>query len=199
VIRNILAPCSETKCVFFRIVRVFGTQVVGADGRLDRTQLGKLVFEDETKRRQLNRITHPWIIFYMMRDCFFHVLMGSPVIVLDVPLLFETKHLLWLCTVTVVVACEREQQVERLVKRNHLSREEALQRIDSQMPLQEKVRLANFVVDNSGNLAVLEKKVDELWQQLEHIRIRRLRRFKLFGWAGLGALVVIIFMALFRK
>jgi len=86
------------------------------------------------------------------------------------------------------------------------------------MPLQEKVRLANFVVDNSGkttfllvstvkwkkdghkgNLAVLEKKVDELWQQLEHIRIRRLRRFKLFGWAGLGALVVIIFMALFRK
>jgi len=99
VIRNILAPCSETKCVFFRIVRVFGTQVVGADGRLDRTQLGKLVFEDETKRRQLNRITHPWIIFYMMRDCFFHVLMGSPVIVLDVPLLFETKHLLWLVCV----------------------------------------------------------------------------------------------------
>ncbi|EME29500.1 Dephospho-CoA kinase domain-containing protein [Galdieria sulphuraria] len=172
-----------------RIVREFGTQVVGADRKLDRTQLGRLIFGDESKRRQLNRITHPWIIFYMIRDCVMSVLMGRPFIVLDVPLLFETRRLLWLCTVTVVVVCDRDQQIDRLVRRNHLSREEALQRIDSQMPLQEKAAMAHFVLDNSGSLLALEEQVENLWQQLQCIRKQRLRYYKLFGTICFGILV----------
>ncbi|GJQ15824.1 hypothetical protein GpartN1_g7615.t1 [Galdieria partita] len=164
-----------------RIVREFGTQVVGADGKLNRVQLGRLVFQDETKRRQLNRITHPWIIFYMVRDCVINVLMGRPFVVLDVPLLFETKRLLWLCSVTVVVVCNREQQIERLERRNQLSQEEALQRINSQMSLQEKASMAHFVLDNSGTLTSLEEQFEHLWQQLQCIRKRRLFRYKLLG------------------
>eukprot|EP00871_Galdieria_phlegrea_P000992 jgi/Galph1/1894/GphlegSOOS_G562.1 len=173
IARQVVEPGTFT---YKRLVRLFGSQIVGPDGRLDRSRLGQIVFSDENKRRQLNGITHPVIIFHLIIQLLYKWICGYPFILLDVPLLFESKKLLWLCTITVVVSCEREQQVERLRKRNGFSTQECLQRIEAQMPLEQKAKIATFVVDNSGDMTRLAHQVEILWKQLQTIHNIRKRK-----------------------
>lgn len=160
IAREVVAP---GRPALWLIRRAFGPSVVAADGSLDRPRLGALVFGDPAARRRLNRITHPFIIATMAWRLGVALLVWrSPFVVLDTPLLFETRNLLPLCTVTVVVWCTREQQLARLLARSEgtLTETQAMERIAAQMAIDDKAAMADFVIDNNGTADRLPQEVD---------------------------------------
>lgn len=171
VARDAVAP---GRPALWLLRRHFGSHIVRADGSLDREALGRIVFSNDggAARRALNRRTHPFIIAEMLARLAAALLIRwSPIVVLDTPLLFETRSLLPFCSRTVVVKCAQEQQVERMLSRDAHSKGLTLQdvhnRLQSQMPLAEKARLADVVIDNSGSREELEEKA---MQALDDLR-----------------------------
>ncbi|XP_065348943.1 dephospho-CoA kinase [Cloeon dipterum] len=144
------------------IRKEFGESVFFDDGQLNREALGDLIFNDVEKRRKLNEITHPEIYKEMMKAAWGHLLEGHQFIVMDLPLLYESGRMLNLLHKVIVVTCEEDQQLERVIKRGQLSEERANARVKAQMPLEDKCNKANFVLDNSEDLSHLEKQVDQL-------------------------------------
>uniref|UniRef100_A0A7S3E7D3 Dephospho-CoA kinase n=1 Tax=Rhodosorus marinus TaxID=101924 RepID=A0A7S3E7D3_9RHOD len=146
----------------------FGGEILREDGSLDRDKLGEMIFVDSRKRRKLNMCTHPLIILEMIRQLLVAVFVKmEPIVVLDTPLLYETKLLVRFCTTTLVIACSEEHQLSRLISRNNLSEEEARSRIASQMPISEKKRRASHVIDNDGTLEDLKNNVEGLISRLK--------------------------------
>ncbi|AAP28517.1 MULTISPECIES: dephospho-CoA kinase [Bacillus] len=139
------------KPAYNKIVEVFGTEVLQEDGELDRPKLGSVVFYNEEKRLQLNKIVHPAVREEMNRQKEMYIKEGMQAVVLDIPLLFESK-LTSLVDRVLVVAVKPHTQLERLMKRNNFSEEEATARIQSQMPLEEKVKNADEVINNDGTI-----------------------------------------------
>lgn len=156
----------------------FGVSVLQVDGSLDRAALGRVVFNDAAKRRKLNMIMHPFIITRMIRGLLYHtVIRLNPVVILDTPLLFESGTLLPLCSKKVVVSCSPEQQLNRLLERSRneaavnggpiLTEDDARSRINSQMPLGDKVARADHVIDNSGTPEDLTNAAKRLLHELQ--------------------------------
>ncbi|MBJ7910255.1 dephospho-CoA kinase [Bacillus anthracis] len=139
------------KPAYNKIAEVFGTEVLQEDGELDRPKLGSVVFYNEEKRLQLNKIVHPAVREEMNRQKEMYIKEGMQAVVLDIPLLFESK-LTSLVDRVLVVAVKPHTQLERLMKRNNFSEEEATARIQSQMPLEEKVKNADEVINNDGTI-----------------------------------------------
>ena len=137
------------------IVEQFGARILGDDSAIDRRKLGAAVFGDERQRERLNGIVHPRIHRELDRRLVrLQEEAGSePVLAMvDAALMVETgSYRKYDCV--VVVSCRPEQQLQRLLGRGGLTRQEAQARIDSQMPTGEKVRYADFVIDNSGDRA----------------------------------------------
>ncbi|MFQ6321304.1 dephospho-CoA kinase [Bacillus halotolerans] len=144
-----------------QIIDEFGEDILLENGDIDRRKLGALVFTNEQKRLALNSIVHPAVREEMLKRRDESIANQETFVVLDIPLLFESK-LESLVDKIIVVSVTKEIQLERLTKRNQLTVEEALSRIRSQMPLEEKVSRADNVIDNSGTL-------EETKQQLEEI------------------------------
>ncbi|MGI6083058.1 MAG: dephospho-CoA kinase [Limnochordia bacterium] len=162
--RDVVALGSEA---LTEVRKEFGRSVFNADGSLNRAALGKIVFADPAKRKRLEDITHPRILKEMRRQLQVIKAQGeTALIVLDVPLLFETPEILPLCDYTAVVWLPEELQIRRLIQRDRLSRPDALRRIGAQMPLDEKRRLADVVIDNSGSLTATQTQVRDLWTRL---------------------------------
>ena len=131
------------------IREAFGDGVFFPDGTLDRKALGAIVFNDEAARQRLNGIVHPLV--YEDMETFLQANSHEKTVFLDVPLLFETGydkrcHEVWCAYLP------RETQLERLMARDGLTREEALARVQSQMPLEEKARLSTHLIDTSGTI-----------------------------------------------
>jgi dephospho-CoA kinase len=151
--------------VYDKIVAAFaGKDILTASGRIDRPKLGAIVFNSRDERRTLNRITHPKILMILIRKLLASVLFGScDITVADLPLLYESGKLSWLFGVTIcVTVSDPDTQLRRLQKRNpELSKEECQARIDSQMPLEQKAKMADIVIDNSGSLEELSEQVEE--------------------------------------
>ncbi|MED3054707.1 dephospho-CoA kinase [Bacillus thuringiensis] len=141
----------QGKPAYNKIVEVFGAEVLQQDGELDRPRLGSIVFYNEEKRLQLNKIVHPAVREEMNRKKEMYIKEGMQAVVLDIPLLFESK-LTSLVDRILVVAVKPHMQLERLMKRNNFSEEEATARIQSQMPLEEKVKNADEVINNDGTI-----------------------------------------------
>lgn len=141
------------------IADTFGNEVLLVDGTLDRKKLGAIVFEDAASRNQLNRIMHPAIRTRMLRERDEHAASGVPAVVLDIPLLFESG-LSHFVDKTIVVAVDEAVQLERLMMRDESTEQDARKRISSQMPIKEKARQADAVIDNNGteNEAFLQLK-----------------------------------------
>ena len=148
------------------ILGQFGCRVFSPDGHLNRTKLRAIVFADATKRHALEQILHPRIRRQWMAEAKKH--RNSPdFFFADIPLLYETGGET-LCERVVVVACSRNIQLDRLAKRKSLKRSEAEQMINSQMPLEEKIKRADHVVWNNGDRVTLMEQVKELvalWQE----------------------------------
>jgi dephospho-CoA kinase len=133
------------------IVKVFGTEILTVDGALDRKKLGSIVFSDEQKRFLLNDIVHPAIRVRMQEKIEQWKQEGFKTIVLDIPLLYESK-LTNMVEKVIVVYVDQQLQKERLKNRDQYSDEEALSRINAQLPLKEKITYADEVIHNNGSL-----------------------------------------------
>ena len=150
-----------------KISQEFGADFFLPDGSLDRKKLGKLVFSDKSALSRLNAITHPAVraeLFVRLKA--FCERQPPPLIaVVVVPLLYEVgwdEHV----EAVVVVSVDEKTQIERLMNRNGWSRDEALARIGSQMPMTEKVKRADYVVDNSGQRDKTEELIKEVYEKL---------------------------------
>lgn len=142
-----------------KIARIFGPGVITRNGELNRPLLGKIVFASSVKRKKLNQIMHPLVVKEMQKAISKNK--KKKLIVLDVPLLFEEK-LDRLCDKTVVIYAPATLQKKRLKKRNRLSDREIRNRLKSQMPIEKKKKLADYVIDNSGAMAQTSKQVNKL-------------------------------------
>ncbi len=140
------------------IAERFGTGVLGHDGALDRARLAGIVFADPGARQALEAIVHPAVRAAI--DQFYESLPeDTPFAVADIPLLFETNRA-DAFDMSVVAACPPEMQVDRVVARDGVGREEALQRLAAQLPIAEKVGRADYVIDTSGSFAATDAAVD---------------------------------------
>lgn len=160
--REAVAPGSEG---LTQVLAAFGTEMQGSDGQLDRKRLAALVFADETARKRLNSLTHPQVR-RLSQERFAELdRQGVPLAGYDVPLLFEVGLDAVLRPV-VLVAASVETQVERIVARDGLSVAEARARIAAQLPLAEKRKRADYVLENDGTRAELAAQLDALLPQL---------------------------------
>lgn len=133
------------------IVSYFGNDVKDSTGEIDRKKLGSLVFSDDTKRHVLNSIVHPEIRKRIMKEISFLTSSGVSHIIIDVPLLFEANYTSIVDKILTIYVDE-DIQLERLKKRDGFSTEESLARINAQMPLSEKVKESDAIIDNNGQL-----------------------------------------------
>ena len=148
------------------VAAFFGTEVLNADGTLNRQRLGELVFADEEKRQRLNQILHPFIIARQdetMREWEREDPHGIGII--DAALMIESGGYRRLDKL-IVVHCRPEVQLERLMLRNGLSRAEAEARINSQMPQAEKQKFADFLIDSSDGFELTRKRTVEVYEKL---------------------------------
>ncbi len=148
------------------IVLHFGRGVLLADGRLDRKRLGEIIFSDEAERRVLNSIVHPEVRKTMRERAEAAVRAGHPIVVLDIPLLFESglQHMV---DKIVVVYAPFEVQLRRLMERDDLDESQAKKRLYAQWPIEEKKAQADYVIDNRGSREETEKQVDTLLFRLQ--------------------------------
>jgi len=147
--------------IFQAIVHRYGAGMVQPDGTLDRSRLGRLIFQDADEKRWLEQQIHP-----IVRQCFRDAmarLQHCPIVVHSIPLLFEA-NLVDQVSEIWVVTCSEAQQCQRLMARNQLSRADAIARIQSQMPLLAKAARADVVLDNSTTVAALYSQVDQALQ-----------------------------------
>jgi len=148
------------------ILGQFGREVFSPEGDLNRAKLRAMVFNNAAKRRSLEQVLHPRIRRHWMAQAKQH--RNSPdFFFADIPLLYETGGET-LCERVVVVACSHKVQLERLVKRISMKGSDAEQMINSQMPLEEKIKRADHVVWNNGDRATLmeqAKSLVVLWQE----------------------------------
>lgn len=133
------------------IVETFGSDILDSNGAIDRRKLGAIVFHDEQKRKQLNAIVHPLVRKHMLQQKEQYARKGEKAVVLDIPLLFESK-LEHLVDRILVVYVDEQTQLRRLCERNGFSVEEARARMKAQMPLGEKRKKADAVIDNNGTI-----------------------------------------------
>src|SRR5690625_1697226 len=158
IAREVVEP---KKDAYNNIVSTFGEQILQVDKTLDRKKLGSIVFNDEEKRKQLNAIIHPAIRKEMLRQRDEWVEKGTECVVLDIPLLYESG-LTHFVDKVIVVFVDPNVQLERMMTRDQTSEQEAKSRINSQIPVAEKAKKADAVIDNNGTK-------EESYRQLEEI------------------------------
>ncbi len=139
-----------------KIIERYGSGVQLPDGMLNRKRLGEIVFSDPSQRQWLEQQIHPYVGDRITAELDTLV---APVVVVVVPLLFEAG-MTDLVTEIWVVSCAPEQQLRRMIERDRLTLEQARDRINSQLPLQEKVGRANVVLENSSTVEVLLQQID---------------------------------------
>ncbi|MDX8290089.1 dephospho-CoA kinase [Metabacillus indicus] len=146
------------------IAEAFGSGILQEDGSIDREKLGSIIFQNANEREKLNSIVHPAVRKEMLRQKEEAEASGEAAVVLDIPLLFESK-LTHLADVTLVVYVNPDVQLSRLMKRNGLSEEDAKWRIASQLPLNEKKDQADEVIDNNGTIEETKKQFHTLLEK----------------------------------
>jgi dephospho-CoA kinase len=160
--RRVVEPGTEP---YQKIVETFGKKIVCPDGTIDRKALGTIVFSDPDARKQLERITHPAIKMLAGELLEEERLKGADIVFYVVPLLLEAGMTSSVDEVWVVYV-DNETQVERLMKRDGIGREEALRKIAAQMPMNEKIKFGDKIIDNNGTPEETRMKVMELWREL---------------------------------
>jgi dephospho-CoA kinase len=152
------------------IVDHFGRDVIGVGGRIDRAKLGAIVFADGSQREKLNSIVHPrvyqaqaqWLAGIEQKD-------PSAIAVVDASLLIETGSYRRFDKL-IVVYCDPQLQLERLMARNNLTREQAMARISAQMPSDEKLKYADFAVNTSNGFEDTRRQVEIVFAELNNAR-----------------------------
>ena len=160
------------------LIDAFGWGILDECGDVSRQKLGAIVFSDKSAREQLNAIMHPPIV-QQSRSEAKRLVTNNPdcVVLIDAPLLIEAGSQDTVDIIIVVTASadmQLQRQLDRSIAQNRsLSREEAQARIDSQMPLSEKVTYADFVIENDNTIEELHQKVNQLWANLQNVKCNR--------------------------
>ena len=168
IVHRLQSPGSP---VLAEIAAAFGSELLDASGALDRARLAELVFRDPAARQRLNDLIHPKVAVEMMREAEDARRAAAPLVVLDIPLLFEGRrgggHAAKLpFDATVLAYCPAALQIERTVARDGCTRAEVERRLAAQLPIEEKRALADFTIDNSGALGDTERQVRALYAKL---------------------------------
>ena len=151
-----------------KIVKLYGKDILRNDLTIDREKLGKTVFTNQILLKKLNEITHPEIIKIIKKE------INSTrkkthnqqiILMIDAALIYEIKIDRFMDKI-IVVYIDKDEQIKRLIKRNNLSKDEASQRIKSQMPMEIKVEMADYVIDNNNSLDETKKQVEKIWKSL---------------------------------
>ena len=162
---------AKPRQILYRLyVAHFGEDILQADGTLDRRAIGRLVFDNDAERQWLDETTHPILERAMRRQIAVKQAKNFPVIILDVPLLFEAG---WdkMTEENCLVFVDEATQLARLMRRNGYTEEEARGRIAAQMPLSEKKKRADTFIDNSGSLEESFQQAEKLWKEWTHAGI----------------------------
>jgi dephospho-CoA kinase len=166
--REVVAP--NTKGLKL-LVESFGEEILQPDGELDRAKLGAIVFADESKRQMLNSIVHPLVI-EAQNEWLARCESENPrgIAVIDAALMIESGGYKRFNKI-IVVFCDPAIQLKRLMSRNNLSETEALRRIGSQMPQEEKKRYADFLIDTSKGFEDTRRQTIEIFERLKLIQV----------------------------
>ncbi|RHW51042.1 dephospho-CoA kinase [Lactobacillus bombicola] len=143
------------------VVTEFGCNILNSDKSINRAKLGQIVFNDKQQLERLNAITHPLILKEIQAKITRYKKLGELIVVLDAPLLFEAKARN-LCDCSILIALPESEQIKRLMVRDNLTEKDAIARINSQMSLAQKAKLADYVILNTSTIKVLETKLDKL-------------------------------------
>ena len=166
IAREVVEP---GKPAYDEIVKEFGNGVLEPGGALDRKALGRIVFSDPAALEKLGSITHPRIRERIKEEARRLSAQGDSIIVLDVALLIETG-VKYEVEKIIVVFAEKEQQIQRLMDRDGLSRGEAEKRVSIQMDIKEKLKYADYVIDNSGAKDWTIEQTRALYSELEGLK-----------------------------
>lgn len=144
------------------IINAFGEKVQSPDLTINRKYLGELIFNDTVSRERLNQITHPLIkeeIHKQIQE------QNNKIVIIDAPLLIEAGVHSIVDKIIVVIA-SRDTQIKRLKLRNFLSDLQIEARLDSQLPLENKIEKADYIIDNNGNILETTKQIKRIWEEL---------------------------------
>jgi dephospho-CoA kinase len=167
------------KPAYQQIIKYFGhLNILERNSRvLDRKRLGEVIFANEQMRKQLNRCTHGYIRREALKQLINYFFQLQPIVIWDVPLLFEVGLNRYL-TNTLVISCDQETQLDRLKQRDEIvDNQQALQRINAQMDLNEKCRRARYVIDNSGSKEILHKQLKEFLLTIQPSQVNTMAWF----------------------
>jgi len=176
IARDMVQPHTPT---WNELIKVFGKEILQEDGSIHRKRLAAKVFSDPEQRNLLNQIFHTRIKAEMKKEVK-EIGQKDPdaIVVIDAALLIELGDHREMDKVIVVTSTE-EQQIERLKKRDGVDQEEAQRIFSSQMPLEEKLKVADFVIRNEGSFEETKKRVKEVFQELKSIAIQRRSQLEL--------------------
>ena len=173
IVHELLVCRMDTK---EKVIEAFGDGILSSDGLIDRKVLGKIVFRDQDKRLLLNSLVHPAVGEEILRRIFeLEKASAAGIVIVEAALIVETGsdnnyHRL------VVVSCDPALQASRLMERDNMTFEEAKARINSQMPIEEKLKFADYTIDTSGTLKQTNMQVESVYRDLliqeMHVRER---------------------------
>jgi dephospho-CoA kinase len=147
------------------VIKKYGSDVLTNNLDIDRQKLAEIVFKKSDERRWLEQLIHPYV-FEKIREEIALRKGEEGILIVDVPLLFETGADSWLRPV-IVVSCSKEAQIEHIRNRTpDMSYEHIIDRLKAQMPVEEKQKKADFVIDNTSTLEHTRKQVEQIWREL---------------------------------
>lgn len=158
IARQVVEPGTS---VIKEIGEYFGDEVLNEDGSLNREKLGERIFKNEAERNKLNSIIHPVIRNEMIRQKEQWISRGADTVIMDIPLLFESKLQSFVEKIIVVSVAPKIQK-QRLIARNKLNELEAADRINSQLPMVEKEAGADAVIDNNGTIEETKMQIESI-------------------------------------
>ncbi len=157
---------NEDKDIYKEILKTFGEDVLTPNQEINRNKLAQIIFKDKEKRKKLNAIIHPKVKEITLHETTHLKDLKQPLIVLDVPLLFEADFDS-VCDVTIVVYARKKDQISRLLSREGIDEAYAKQKINAQMPLSKKKELADYIIDNSKSILETRKSFERVLKEIE--------------------------------
>lgn len=160
---EIAKDITNNKKVIEKIIEVFGKEVLKKN-KLDRQKMREIIFSDEEKLKKLNEITHPEIIKKILEEI--EKNKTEKLLVVDVPLLYETEFEKYTDKV-LLINCIKDIELNRLMERDNITYELAMNMINAQMCMKEKLKKADFIIDNNGNLEEFYNKLDKFYIEIK--------------------------------
>ena len=168
ICRSLVEP---EKPAWREIIDLLGNGILRDDQTLDRRKIADIVFNDPKKKKALEAILHPRVM-EEEQAIYKDIVKDDPgaLVIIDAALLIESENYRKVDKV-IVIACDEETQLDRIMAKNTFSREDAQRRLQQQMPLEEKIKFADYVIHNDSGLSELEEKVEALFHQLKQLTV----------------------------